>query len=112
MAHGRPQTSPHGRLFGGDSLYEVLAELAKNRGKRFSVVPVQEPDVVPLAEAVGRTPKQTRGEIRKLQSVGVLAEVERVRKTEIYAVADGEITEQVLSLPAVLVKRLGPYRRT
>jgi hypothetical protein len=112
MAHGRPQTSPHGKLFGGDSLYEVLAELAKNRGKRFSVVPVQQRDVVPLAETVGRTPKQTRSEIRKLQSVGVLAEVERVRKTEIYAVAEGELAERLLSLPAVLIKGLGPYRRT
>jgi uncharacterized LabA/DUF88 family protein len=46
MARGRPQTSPHGKLFGGDSLYEVLAELAKNRGKRFSVVPVRERDVI------------------------------------------------------------------
>jgi hypothetical protein len=65
-----------------------------------------------LAEKVSRTPKQTRSEIRKLQSVGVLAEVDRVRKTEIYGVAEGEVAERVLSLPAVLVKRLGPYQRT
>lgn len=110
MKPGRPQTSPHGKLFGGDSLYEVLAELAAHRGQRFSVLPMQDRAVVPLAKAIGRTPTQTRKEVRKLQSVGVLEQVERLRKAEVYAVAENEIADRLLALPDLLVKRLGHYR--
>jgi hypothetical protein len=106
---GRPQTSPHGKLFGGDSLYEVLAELATHRGQRFSVLPMQDRAVIPLAMRIGRTPTQTRKEIRKLQNVGVLEQGERLRKTEVYAIAENEIADRVLGLPDLLVKRLGRY---
>lgn len=109
MKPGRPQTSPHGKLFGGDSLYEVLAELAANRGKKFSVLPMHDRAVIPLAKTIGRTPTQTRKEIRKLQNVGVLEEVERLRKAEIFAIAQNDIADRVLSLPELLVKRLGRY---
>jgi hypothetical protein len=108
---GRPQTSPHGKLFGGDSLYEVLAELAVHRGQRFSVTPVQDRKVIALAETIRRTPTQTRNEVRKLQRMGVLEEVQRVRKAEVYAVSDDALAELVLSLPELLVERLGPYGR-
>jgi len=111
MKPGRPQTSPHGKLFGGDSLYEVLAELAANRGKKFSVLPMQDRTVVPLAEMIGRTPTQTRKEVRKLQKVGVLEQVERLRKAEVYAIAENDIADHVLSLPELLVERLGRYPR-
>src|SRR3972149_5611023 len=107
MKPGRPQTSPHGKLFGGDSLYEVLAELAANRGKKFSVLPMQDRTVVPLAEMIGRTPTQTRKEVRKLQKVGVLEQVERLRKGEVCAVAETTIAAPVLSHPGLPVGRLG-----
>ncbi len=109
MKSGRPQTSPHGKLFGGDSLYEVLAELAANRGRKFSVLPMRDRAVIPLAERIGRTPTQTRKEVRKLQAVGVLEEVQRFRKAEVYAIAEDEIADRLLSLPDLLVKRLGRY---
>jgi hypothetical protein len=108
---GRPQTSAHGKLFGGDSLYEVLAELAARRRAKFSVTPSGDRRVVALADAVRRTPVQTRREVRKLQKLGVLEEVERRRKTEVYAVTESEISDAVLSLPELLVTRLGAYRR-
>ncbi len=110
MKPGRPQTSPHGKLFGGDSLYEVLAELAAHRGQRFSVLPMHDSAVIPLAKRIGRTPTQTRKEIRKLQNVGVVEQVERLRKAEVYAVAENEIADRLLALPGLLVKRLGRYR--
>jgi hypothetical protein len=42
--------------------------------------------------------------------VGVLEQVERLRKAEVYAVAENELTDRVLALPDLLVKRLGRYR--
>jgi hypothetical protein len=111
MKSGRPQTSLHGKLFGGDSLYEVLAELAANRGAKFSVLPMDDRSVIPLAKAIRRTPVQTRKEVRKLQKVGVLDEVERRRRTEVYAVTESTISDKVLSLPGLLVAQLGVYRR-
>jgi predicted transcriptional regulator len=108
---GRPQTSDHGKLFGGDSLYEVLAELAARRRATFSVTPTADRKVVALAEAAQRTPAQIRREVRKLQSLGVLKEVERRRKTELFAVTESEISRTVLSLPKLLVAQLGAYRR-
>jgi hypothetical protein len=110
MKTGRPPTSPHGKLFGGDSLYEVLATLAANRGKRFSVLPMEDADVVPLARTIGRAVTQTRREVRKLKAVGLLEEIERRRKAEVYAVSKSKLSDQVLSLPDLLVERLGPYR--
>lgn len=109
---GRPTTTPHGRLFGGDSLYEVLAELAARRGAKFSVTATDDEEVVPLAETIRRTPAQTRREVRKLQEIGVLKKVERRRKTEVYAVTDEPISENLVSLPELLVARLGPYQRS
>jgi len=40
--------------------------------------------------------------------VGVLEEVQRFRKAEVYAIAEDEIADRLLSLPDLLVKRLGP----
>jgi hypothetical protein len=51
-----------------------------------------------------------RALVRKLQNVGVVEEVERLRKAEVYAVAENEIADRVLALPDLLVKRLGRYR--
>jgi hypothetical protein len=111
MKSGRPQTSAHGKIFGGDTLYEVLAELAANPEAKFSVLPSADRAVRPLAKTIRRTPAQTRKEVRKLQNVGVLKEVERRRKTEVYAVTESAISEKLLSLPELLVARLGTYRQ-
>lgn len=108
---GRPPTSVHGKLFGGDTLFEVLATLAANRARRFTVLPVDAGDEIALAETIGRTPAQTRREVRKLQAVGVLEQVERLRKTEIYAVAENEVADRTLALPGALIDRLGTYKR-
>jgi hypothetical protein len=111
MKPTRSQTSPHGKHFGGDSLFEVLAELAANRGSKFSVLPMRSSSVVPLAERIGRTPTQTRNEVRKLQNVGVLEQVDRLRKAEVFAIAENDIAAHLLSLPELLVEQLGRYPR-
>ena len=41
--------------------------------------------------------------------MGVLEEVQRFRKAEVYAIAEDEIADRLLSLPDLLVKRLGRY---
>jgi predicted transcriptional regulator len=90
----------------------VLAALAAYRERRFTVLPVEgEPDVVPLAETIGRAVTQTRREVRKLEQIGVIEEVGRRRKTEIYAVTDTDVADRALALPDALVARLGTYRR-
>ena len=112
MTTGRPQTSVHGKLFGGDSLFEVLATLAANRAKLFTVLPLEGDDgVVPLAKSIGRTVTQTRREVRKLEAIGVIEEVERRRKTEVYAVADTDVAKRTLALPDALIAKFGAYKR-
>jgi CelD/BcsL family acetyltransferase involved in cellulose biosynthesis len=109
---GRPTTSSHGRLFGGDSLYEVLAELAAHRGAKFSVTATDDSTVLPLAATIRRTARQTRKEVRKLQEIGVLEEVARQRKTEVFKITDDAISRNLLSLPELLIARLGAYQRS
>jgi predicted transcriptional regulator len=99
----------HGKLFGGDSLFEVLATLASHRARRFTVLPLEDEDVISLAAAVGRTVTQTRREVRKLEEVGVIEEVARRHKTQIYAVTESEVAERVLALPDALIGQLGEY---
>jgi len=101
---GRPPPSPHGRLFGGDSLYEVLAVFAAERAAEFSTAT--------LASRIGRTHRQTRKEIRKLEEVGAVRQIRKDRKEEWFAPAESEIAETLLSMPDLLVARLGKYRRS
>jgi predicted transcriptional regulator len=93
----------------------VLAALAANRAKRFTVLPIEDEEedeaIVALADAIGRTVTQTRREVRKLKAIGVIERVERRRKTEVYAVADNAVAERSLALPEALVARLGKYMR-
>jgi hypothetical protein len=90
-------------LFGGDSLYEVLAAFAANRDREFSAEA--------LADEVRRTVRQTRKEIRKLEAVGAVERVGKAGKREYFAPAQSEIAATLLSLPELLVRRLGEYRR-
>lgn len=93
----------------------MLAALAANRAKRFTVLPIEDEEedeeIVALADAIGRTVTQTRREVRKLKAIGVIEEVERRRKTEVYAVADNAVAERSLALPDALIARLGTYKR-
>ena len=78
---------------------------------KFTVLPVGDDDVVPLAETIGRAVTQTRREVRKLETIGVIEEVERRRRTEVYAVADNAVADCTLELPGALIARLGNYKR-
>jgi hypothetical protein len=102
LMSGRPITSAHGRLFGGDTLFEVLHEIARERSATYAV---------PLSERLGRTVKQTRDELAKLESIGVLVEVGREGKARLLAPSPGKLAEAAFSLPELLVERLGPYKR-
>jgi hypothetical protein len=99
----RPPRSRHGLLFGGDALYQVLAELAKDPNREFTVKG--------LAEQITRTPEHTRSEIEKLLALGVVGEVRRERRARIYSVTGTPLSHDLLNLPRVLVKQLGRYKR-
>jgi hypothetical protein len=98
----RKPVSPHGRLFGGDTLYEVLAAVARSK------VPV---GAVPLAEELGRTPKQTREELAKLLELGVVRIAGKSRKALLLEPDDNALANAVLMLPDLLEGRLGAYTR-
>jgi len=99
----RPPPSRHGLIFGGDALYQVLAQLSKDRDGEFTTNE--------LAAAISRTPEHTRREIEKLIELDVLKEVRRDRKTRIYALTPTPLSEELLDLPELLVRQLGRYRR-
>jgi hypothetical protein len=100
MAGGRPPTSLHGRLFGGDTLYEVLAEIARSKKPTYAV---------PLAAELGRTTKQTRDELAKLQQLHILDEIAREGKAHLLGPASNPLAKAILQLPQLLVAELGPY---
>ena len=89
----------------------MLAILAANRAAKFTVVESSDERLVSLAAAAGRTATQTRREVRKLELLGVLEEVERRRKTEVFALTKSKVTKRALALTDALVDQLGPYRR-
>lgn len=99
---GRPTPSAHGRLFGGDTLFEVLHEIALERNGMYAV---------PLSHKLGRTTKQTRDELAKLESIGVLVEVGREGKARLLAPSGSELADAALSLPELLIGQLGQYTR-
>jgi hypothetical protein len=101
----RPRRPPsrHGLLFGGDALYQVLAQLAKRGAREFTTQS--------MSRLIGRTPEHTRREIEKLIALGAVEEVRRQRKTRVYKVRDTPLAEELLDLPDVLVAELGRYRR-
>ncbi|MDQ3380857.1 MAG: hypothetical protein M3546_11165 [Actinomycetota bacterium] len=99
----RPAPSRHGLLFGSDALYQVLAELAKDRGDQFTTKG--------LSGKIERTPEHTRSEIQKLMRLKVVEEVGRDRKARIYAVTDTPLADDLLELPSVLVAQLGRFKR-
>jgi hypothetical protein len=92
--------SPHGRLFGGDTLYEVLAAVARSRE------PV---GAVPLAEELGRTAKQTREELAKLRELGVVRVAGKSRKALLLEPDENALAQAVLALPDLLERHLGVY---
>ena len=96
----RKPVSPHGRLFGGDTLYEVLAAVA--RSKR----PIS---AVPLAGQLGRTAKQTRDELGKLVELGVLRPAGKDGKAQLLGPGRTPLARAVLRLPELLASELGPY---
>lgn len=99
----RPTPSRHGLLFGGDALYQVIAELARDRSDQFTTKS--------LSRKIKRTPEHTRSEIRKLMRLRVVEEVGRDRKARLYALTDTPLTDDLLELPSVLVAQLGRFKR-
>jgi hypothetical protein len=97
----REPISQHARIFGGDSLYEVLAAVAKVKGTFHGSA---------LADELGRSPAQVQRELRKLLALGAIVEQKAPGMRRPMARANGKLARNLFSLPALIEARLGPYR--
>ncbi len=98
---GRPTTSLHGRLFGSDSLYLVLRELALDRAVEVSILG--------MATRIERTPKRARLELKKLRDLEIIEVSRRERKTDYYRLSGNELATETIDLVEALTARLGTY---
>jgi hypothetical protein len=99
--NGRPATSLHGRLFGSDSLYLVLRELAADRTAEVSTLG--------MAGRIERTPKRARVELKKLSDLEIVEVSRRERKTDYYRLSDKPLAAETLDLVEALDAQLGAY---
>lgn len=100
MATTREPVSPHARIFSGDSLYEVLAAIARGRGEFHGSA---------LAEVVGRSPAQVQRELEKLLVLGAVVERQAPGMRRPMTRSDSKLAQHLFALPALIEARLGPY---
>lgn len=97
----REPLSQHARIFGGDSLYEVLAAIAKAKGAFYGSA---------LADELGRSPAQVQRELTKLLALGVVLEQQAAGMRRPMTRANTKLARNLFSLPTLIEARLGPYR--
>ena len=96
---GKEPISERGLLFGSDSLFEVLRDIASRRGKPFHGAAV--------ASAIGRSRKQTQSELAKLRTLGVIEPVGTKGRREQLRVADARHARAIVGLPALIEAATG-----
>jgi hypothetical protein len=103
MARTREPISRHGRLFGGDSMYEVLQAIAGLGSGEFNAHQI--------ALTIGRHPSQVQKDIDRLVSIGVLDSVPGRGAAKPFKRCGGKLARTVFSLPALISTELGEYTR-
>ena len=103
MEKTREPVSPHGRLFGGDSMYEVLQEIAARASKEFNAHQI--------AQTVGRHPNQVQRDIDRLLLIGVLDPVPAEGAAKPFRRRKSKLARTVVSLPSLITDELGEYTR-
>ncbi len=103
MARTRTPVSAHGRLFGGDSMYEVLAELARLRRSQFHAYEI--------AQRIDRHPSQVQGHLARLMAIGVLEEIEARGAAQPMRRKSTPLARSVVSLPGLIESEIGVYTR-
>lgn len=93
---GKEQISDRGLLFGSNSLYEVLREIAARKAGSFHGAA--------LAAATGRSRKQVQSELAKLRTLGVVEEAEHGHRgrRHVLRVADTDYARHIVELPKVI----------
>jgi len=106
MASTRVPVSPQATLFGSNSLYSVLRELARRAGSEGRERPT-EFCVAELRRSLGFTRRQIEIDMKKLSRIGVIAvQKRRGRKTPIQLV-DSDLAEALLHLVRLLESSSG-----
>jgi hypothetical protein len=103
MARTRTPVSAHGRLFGGDSMYEVLVEVARLRRRQFHAFEI--------AQRIDRHPSQVQRDLARLTAIGVLEEIEARGAAHLMRRRTSRLARAVVSLPLLIESEIGDYRR-
>jgi biotin operon repressor len=78
-----------------------LRELAKQTGEFHGGA---------ISRATGYSRKQVQSELRKLETIGLIERAGSSGRAELLRVADDELSDTVLALPELLVRRLDALR--
>lgn len=103
MPRTRTPVSVHGRLFGGDSMYEVLVELARRRRRPFHAYEI--------AQQIDRHPSQVQRDLARLQAVGVVEEVATRGAAKPLRRTGTRLARAVVALPRLIESEIGVYSR-
>lgn len=103
MTKTRAPVSPHGRLFGGDSMYEVLRQVAARRRTPFNAHEI--------ALATGRHPNQVLRDLDRLTAIGILEPVASSGAAKPLRCRKSALTRAVMSLPKLIADEIGEYER-
>lgn len=95
--------SAHGRLFGGDSMYEVLVEVARLRRRQFNAFEI--------AQRIDRQPSQVQRDLARLTAIGVVEEIESRGAAQPMRRRTTRLARSVVSLPRLIESEIGIYRR-
>jgi hypothetical protein len=101
MVNTRAPTSPHGRLFGGDSMYQVLHEVARRRRRTFNAHQI--------SQATGRHPSQVQRDLDRLVVIGVLESVTQSGAAKPLRCRTTRLARTVISLPMLIESEIGEY---
>lgn len=103
IARTRTPVSVHGRLFGGDSMYEVLVEVARLRRRQFHAFEI--------AQSIERHPSQVQRDLARLTAIGVLEEIESRGAAQPMRRRSTHLARLVVSLPRLIESEIGVYTR-
>lgn len=103
MPTKREPVSLHGRLFGGDSMYEVLVRVAAHGSTAFNAHQI--------AEATGRHPSQVQRDLDRLTAIQILEPVASPGAAKPLRRRKTALAKAVLSLPKLIEDEIGEYER-
>ena len=104
MTKTREPISLHGRLFGGDSMFQVLREVAARGANQFNAHEI--------AVKIERHPSQVQRDLDRLLAIGVLQVVPARGAAKPVKLGKSKLARAVVSLPSLITGELGEYERS